>query len=72
MRDTSKSLDLLMQPTAVAGSPWKVAPAAGKGTPERRRSWFGRILNRRETTTYQRCLAVHIHFAGPHSALRDG
>lgn len=34
------------------------------------RSWLGRLLpRRREPTTYQRCLAIHIHFAGPHSAL---
>ena len=34
-----------------------------------RNGWLGRILHRRKTTTYQRCLAVHIHFAGPRSAL---
>ena len=34
-----------------------------------RSSWLGRWLGRREPTTYQRCLAIHIHFAGPHSAL---
>jgi len=34
-----------------------------------RNSWFARWLGRREPTTYQRCLAIHIHFAGPHSAL---
>lgn len=33
--------------------------------PGRVRSW----LARRKPSTYQRCLAVHIHFAGPHSAL---
>ena len=32
-------------------------------------SWLGRWLGRRQPTTYQRCLAIHIHFAGPHSAL---
>ena len=69
MRDTSKALTMLMQPTSIAASPWKVGPVATPGTPERRRNWFGRILHRRDTTTYQRCLAVHIHFAGPHSAL---
>jgi hypothetical protein len=35
----------------------------------RRGSWLARILARRQPTTFQRCLAVHIHFAGPHSAL---
>jgi hypothetical protein len=34
-----------------------------------RSSWLGRWLGRPEPTTYQRCLAIHIHFAGPHSAL---
>lgn len=33
------------------------------------RSWLDRLLRRREPTTYHRCLAIHIHFAGPHSAL---
>jgi hypothetical protein len=32
-------------------------------------SWLGRWLGRREPTTFHRCLAIHIHFAGPHSAL---
>jgi hypothetical protein len=42
----------------------------GRGFGEAARSgWLGRILHRRKTTTYQRCLAVHIHFAGPRSAL---
>jgi hypothetical protein len=34
-----------------------------------RNSWLGRWLGRREPTTYQRCLAIHIHFAAPRSAL---
>ena len=34
-----------------------------------RNSWLGRWLGRRQPTTYHRCLAIHIHFAGPHSAL---
>ena len=32
-------------------------------------SWLGRWLGRREPTAYQRCLAIHIHFAAPRSAL---
>jgi hypothetical protein len=35
----------------------------------KRNSWLGRWLGRREPSTYQRCLAIHIHFAGPRSAL---
>ncbi len=34
-----------------------------------RNSWLGRWLGRREPTTYHRCLAIHIYFAGPRSAL---
>ncbi len=34
-----------------------------------RRSWIARWLGRSEPTVYQRCLAVHLHFAGPRSAL---
>jgi hypothetical protein len=38
--------------------------------PRGSRSWFGRLLPRRyEPTTFHRCLAIHIHFAGPRSAL---
>lgn len=36
---------------------------------EARSTWLARLLRRREPTTYHRCLAIHIHFAGPHSAL---
>ena len=54
------------------------APSRPARPPERRvtappvrqrSSWLGRWLGRREPSTYQRCLAIHIHFAGPHSAL---
>ena len=34
-----------------------------------RQSWLARLVRRRQPTTYQRFLAVHIHFAGPHSAM---
>ncbi len=34
-----------------------------------RRSWIARWLGRSEPTAYHRCLAVHLHFAGPRSAL---
>lgn len=36
-----------------------------------RSSWLTRWFGRREKqpSTYHRCLAIHIHFAGPHSAL---
>lgn len=32
-------------------------------------SWLPRWLRRRKPTTYHRCLAIHMHFAGPRSAL---
>lgn len=38
-------------------------------TARQRNSWLGRLLGRRQPTTYQRCLAIHIYFAGPRSAL---
>jgi hypothetical protein len=31
--------------------------------------WLGRVLVRPQPTTYQRCLALHIYYAGPRSAL---
>lgn len=34
-----------------------------------RASRLDRWLGRREPTTFHRCLAIHIHFAGPRSAL---
>jgi hypothetical protein len=34
-----------------------------------RSSLLRRWLSRGEATTFQRCLAIHIHFAGPHSGL---
>jgi hypothetical protein len=34
------------------------------------RTWLARLLpRRRQPSTYHRCLAIHIHFAGPRSAL---
>lgn len=54
------------------------APSRPARSPERpvaipaalpRNSWLGRWLGRRQPTTYQRCLAIHIYFAGPRSAL---
>lgn len=51
-------------PPAIARPrPLHAAPPASRG------SWVKRWFGRREPTAYQRCLAIHIHFAGPRSAL---
>jgi hypothetical protein len=54
----------------------RLPPASRVAPPERRRvkpdvriSWLRRWFARREPTAYQRCLAVHIHYASPRSAL---
>jgi hypothetical protein len=49
---------------------WRVtreAPARADGTAPR--SGLAGLWKRRQPTLYQRCLAVHIHYAGPRSAL---
>jgi hypothetical protein len=69
MRDNGESLRTPGRSSALAALPHParaLTRGAGAAQP---RSWLGRILHRRKTTTYQRCLAVHIHFAGPRSAL---
>jgi hypothetical protein len=33
-------------------------------------SWLGRLFSRPQPTTFQRCLAVHMHFAKNPGALR--
>jgi hypothetical protein len=50
----------------------EAAPSAWCGQkPARPASgWFGRA-RRREPSAYQRCLAVHVYFAGRPSALSD-
>lgn len=46
---------------------WKVAP---KPAPAPKRSLLARLLRRREPTTFQKALAVHLFHAAPTSALR--
>jgi hypothetical protein len=48
--------------------PWKVTPVKKTQKDAPKRSFLG-IFQRREPTTYQRCLAVHMLFAGPRSGL---
>ncbi len=44
-------------------------PRPEVGRADARLTWLARLLRRRQPTTYHRCLAIHIHFAGPRSAL---
>lgn len=53
---------------ASVGSPRR-QPRSVVGRTDARSTWLARLLRRRAPTTYHRCLAIHIHFAGPHSAL---
>jgi hypothetical protein len=46
---------------------WKVTKAAEK--PAAAGRWFDALRRRSEPSTYQRCLAVHIHFASPRGGL---
>jgi hypothetical protein len=49
---------------------WKVAPIPSPIIEPRAKSiWRKRKVDRREPTTFQRCLAVHIHYAGPRGGL---
>ena len=45
---------------------WRVTPM--KKMPASR-PLLSRVFGRREPTTYQRCLAVHVFFAGPRGGL---
>ena len=44
---------------------WTVAPQKAPA----KRPLLRRILRQNEPTTYQRCLAVHLHFASPRGGL---
>ena len=46
---------------------WKVSKVPTK--PAESGGWLDVLRRRREPSTYQRCLAVHIHFAGPRGGL---
>jgi hypothetical protein len=61
------SLPKADKPAATGGEKaWKVAPRPG---PAAKAPLFRRILGRAEPTTYQRCLAIHLHFASPRGGL---
>lgn len=53
--------------TTAAREPWKVTKAAAP-KPEKS-GWLEIWRRRREPSAYQRCLAVHIHFASPRGGL---
>jgi hypothetical protein len=55
-------------PKSLAGS-MQISPMPAQGETASSRSWLDRLLRRQEPTIFQRCLAVHIHHAGPQSAL---
>lgn len=45
---------------------WNVRPVKASASS---RPLLRRIFQREDPTLFQRCLAVHIHFAGPHGGL---
>ena len=51
---------------AAPAKAWRVAPAKPAAA---RAPLLKRLLGRAEPTTYQRCLAVHLHFASPRGGL---
>ena len=54
---------------ALPAPPRRQEQARAVPNPPARGAWLGLWKRRRQPTTYQRCLAIHIHFAGPRSAL---
>jgi hypothetical protein len=50
----------------VTAKAWRVAPVKPAAA---RAPLLRRLLGRAEPTTYQRCLAVHLHFASPRGGL---
>lgn len=55
--------------SATSTSLWAAEPRRAPPVRPTLRHWLKTWLLRRPPTTYQRCLAVHIHYAGPRSAL---
>jgi hypothetical protein len=55
--------------SAGVAAPLHVPLSRSKTAAQPRHSWIKRVFRRQEPTLYQRCLAVHVHFAGPNSAL---
>jgi len=60
--------------SAFKPQPSRQAPAVrceqrGSAAPAKSRGLLARLFKRAEVTTFHRCLAVHIHFMAPRSAL---
>jgi hypothetical protein len=53
-------------PRTTASDTWKVMPVKAAPAP---RQLLGRVFRRQEPSTFQRCLAIHIHFASPRGGL---
>jgi hypothetical protein len=56
-------------PGAPIPSRWRPELARTGLKQSARSPWLGRVLVRQQPTAYQRCLAIHIYYAGPRSAL---
>ena len=70
MRDSGVIMTSPGRNSATRAFPYPTSTAERAYAETSRPSLLDRILHRRKTSTvYQRCLAVHIHFAGPRSAL---
>jgi len=49
-----------------------IAAYAGRKPARQAPGLLRRLIGRKEPSTYQRCLAVHVYFAGRRGALSDG
>jgi hypothetical protein len=71
MRAPAASLRLVPPPPSLRAAERRPVPAA-KPIPTpvpKPLPWLRRLFTRREPTAYQRCLAIHIHYASPHRTL---
>jgi hypothetical protein len=67
MTNTSDFLEGQSQsPKQKSSQTWHVGPVK---TSASARPMFRRLFQREAPTLYLRCLAVHMHFAGPHGGL---
>jgi len=68
---TETATDEQLNPQQRAAAPWRVQPVKQQkqaAAPAPVRS-ITRFFRRQEPTTFQRCLAIHVHYAGPRSGL---